>query len=114
MKNYTIDANHKKFGRLASEVARILSGKNEVAYAPNKVPDVFVAVKNLKAIDFDAKKMIQNKYYRHSGYIGSLKIKTLGERINEDIRGLFFDCVKGMLPKNKLLDKRIKRLKVEL
>lgn len=112
MNEYKIDAAGKAMGRVASEAAKILMGKDQVDFAANKVAPSIVIIDNLEKLYFPATKLINKKYYRHSGYIGHLKEKTLGKRVEDDLEGLFRDCVKRMLPDNRLRDQRLRRLKI--
>lgn len=112
-KIYTIDATDKVLGRLAVEIAVLLRGKNEPDFAPNKENNAVVIVKNVEKIKVTGKKMEQKKYFQHSGYLGSAKeipFKTyFVKKPSEVLRRAVF----GMLPKNKLRTKVIKRLKFE-
>ncbi|OQA51970.1 MAG: 50S ribosomal protein L13 [candidate division WS2 bacterium ADurb.Bin280] len=112
MKEITIDVKGKVLGRAAVEIASALIGKSQADYAPNIIPDVTVKVVNAKDIKIDPKKSIANKYYTHSGYLGSLKERSLGEMLERDREKLIKIVVSGMLPKNKLRSQRLKRLKV--
>jgi len=100
--DYTIDATGKKLGRLASEVAVILQDK-----------DGKVIVKNINKLDFDKKKLKTKIYKHHTGYIGHLKERSLKEMYAKDPAWVFRHAVRGMLPKNKLLSKRLKKLVIE-
>ncbi len=107
-----IDAKNKKLGRLASEIAKILMGKDEPDFAPNKVADVEVEVSNVDELDISSKKLEQETHERYSGYPGGRKVlswKEVAER--KGYKALLFEAVKGMLPKNKLQSKRLKNLK---
>lgn len=112
MKEIIIDLDGKSLGRAAVEVANALIGKGEIDYAPNIVPDVSVIIKNMEKAKLDGKKIFSKKYYKHSGYLGSLKESTLGQMWEKDSFELFKKIVRGMLPKNKLTIERIKRIKV--
>lgn len=112
--DYTIDATSKNLGRLASEIAVILQGKKNPAYEPRLEGKDKVFVKNAAKMEVSGKKMKQRKYYRHTTQIGHLKERTLGmvwEKFGpaEVLRR----TVMGMLPKNRLRMKRIKRLVIE-
>ncbi len=113
MTNYTIDATGKKLGRLASEIAIILQGKKVPQYQPRLDLNFKVTVKNIEKLSIDAKKLKNKIYKHHTGYIGHLKEKSLGELFAKDPVKVLKRAVKGMLPKNRLLPKRIKRLIVE-
>ena len=111
---YIIDADKKSIGRVASVAASFLNGKNEVDFTPNKVADVKVRVINISRLKINPRKAIQKKYYTHSGYMGSLKSKTLKEMVSDDVIKLFRNIVKNMLPANRLMKIKMKKLKVEL
>ncbi|MDP1538529.1 MAG: 50S ribosomal protein L13 [bacterium] len=110
---YTIDATGKIMGRLAVEIAVLLRGKNKSDFAPYKDIGDVVIVKNVTRLKFTGKKMEQKKYYRHSGYLGGLKEISLKKLFEKNPTEVFKKAVFGMLPKNKLRAKMIKRLKVE-
>lgn len=109
---HLVDAKDRVLGRMASEIAQILMGKNKVNYSPHTDVGDYVVVINTKEIHLTGKKMDQKVYYRHSNYPGGLKEtkvkKLLKERPEEVTRRAVF----GMLPKNKLQAKRLKRLKL--
>lgn len=112
-KTHTIDATGKSLGRLAGQIALLLRGKNKTDFAPHKEMGDFVVVKNIKKIRFTGKKLEQKKYYRHSGFLGGLK-KTPMEKVFKTNPGeVLKEAVFGMLPKNKLRAKQIKKLRVE-
>ncbi|MEK7193836.1 MAG: 50S ribosomal protein L13 [Patescibacteria group bacterium] len=111
---YTIDAKNKKLGRLASEIALILQGKKSAGYNPRLEGDDSVVVKNIAQIELTGKKLKQKKYFRHTTQIGHLKEQTL--QMLWEKKGpaeVLRRAIKGMLPKNKLLIKRMKRLTIE-
>ncbi|MBD3282000.1 MAG: 50S ribosomal protein L13 [Candidatus Portnoybacteria bacterium] len=112
MKTHKIDAKNKTLGRLAAEIAAILRGKNSPNFAPNKVSEDKVVVFNAKDIVVTGKKFKDKKYYKHSGYLGSLRERTFEEIFEKDEREPLRIAVYGMLPKNKLRDKMIKNLKI--
>jgi large subunit ribosomal protein L13 len=112
--DYTIDATNKRMGRLAGEIAVILQGKKNPKYEPRLEGDDKVIVKNINKLELTGRKMKQKKYYRHTTQIGHLKERTL-EMLWEK-KGpaeVLRRSVMGMLPKNKLRIKRIKRLIIE-
>lgn len=113
MEKKVIDLKGMPIGRAASDVARILCGKEDVDYAPNKVTKTIVEVINLDQVVYTGRKLGQKLYHTHSGYIGHLKTKTMETRVEQDLNGLFTEMVEGMLPKNRLQAKRIKRLKIK-
>lgn len=112
-KTHTIDATGKVLGRLATEIALLLRGKNKPDFAPNKDTGDFVKVKNAGNIKFSGKKIEQKKYFRHSGYLGGLKHDPLKKVLERDAGQVLKKAVWGMLPKNRLRSKQIKRLKTE-
>jgi len=110
---HTIDATGKAPGRLAVEIAVFLRGKHRPSFYPYKDEGDFVVVKNAGKMRFTGKKMEKKVYYRHSGYLGGLKTIPL-KRIFEKNPGKVLEmAVWGMLPKNKLRAKMIKRLKIQ-
>lgn len=113
MKEHKIDITGQVLGRAASEVAKIIIGKDSPDYAPNKLSENKVIVVNIDKLYFSGRKAIQKKYYSHSGYIGSLKEKSLDDEFKADPKKLFTRTVKGMLPKNKLAKEMIKKLRYE-
>lgn len=110
---YTIDASGKVLGRLASEIAILLRGKQKPDFVPYKDAGGFVIVKNIGKLKFTGKKMEQKKYYRHSGYLGELKEIPLKKLFKDKPEEVLKKAVYGMLPKNKLRPQMIKRLKTE-
>ena len=107
-----LDAKGKTLGRFATQIAKILSGKNKPEYTPNADMGDFVVVVNAKDIHVTGKKEEQKKYYRHSGYPGGIKSKLLGEVLNDSASEVIKSAVKGMLPKSKLGRKMFTKLKV--
>ncbi|MCD6545953.1 MAG: 50S ribosomal protein L13, partial [Thermotogae bacterium] len=103
---------NKILGRLASKIATILQGKNKPEYSPNSDCGDYVIVTNCEKIILTGKKLKDKKYYRHSGYLGNLKVKTAGEILEKNPEFLIKQAVKGMLPKNKLGRRMLKKLKV--
>lgn len=107
---HTIDATNKVLGRLASEISILLRGKNKADFAPHKDTGDFVVVKNVNAIRLTGKKLEKKKYYRHTGYLGGLKEIPLKRIFKENPALVLRKAVFGMLPKNKLRSRQIKRL----
>ena len=107
-----LDAKGKTLGRFATQIAKILSGKNKPEYTPNADMGDFVVVVNAKDIHVTGKKEEQKKYYRHSGYPGGIKSKLLGEMLDDSASEVIKTAVKGMLPKSKLGRKMFAKLKV--
>ncbi|MBI2474256.1 MAG: uL13 family ribosomal protein [Candidatus Taylorbacteria bacterium] len=110
---YTIDAENKVLGRIASEAAWALLGKNTPDFQKNTVAQVNVEIVNAGKMILPEKKMASEKYASHSGYPGSQKFTTRQQVVDKHgIEGLLRRTVYKMLPKNKLQDIRIKSLKV--
>ena len=110
---YTIDAADKKIGRVATEAAVFLMGKNLSSFQRNAIPEVTVEIKNTDKASIDEKKMAQKKYSRYSGYPGGLKQPTARQVVaKKSNKELFREAILGMLPKNKLRARMIKNLKI--
>lgn len=109
---YLIDAENKILGRLASEIAKILRGKNKVVFSPNIDCGDNVIVINAEKIRLTGNKLDKKKYRWHSGYPGGLKVKNVKEMLEKRPEFIIFNAVKGMLPKNRLSNKLLKHLKV--
>lgn len=108
----TLEATGYSLGRLASLVAYYLQDKHKPSYAPNKAGETVVKVTNIGGINFKANKLKTKTYYWHTGYIGHLKEATLEELWRKNPEKVFRMAVRGMLPKNKLRDRRLLRLKI--
>lgn len=112
-KTHTIDATDKVLGRLASEIAILLRGKHKTDFIPNRDLGDFVLVKNVKNLKITGQKMEKKEYFRHSGFLGKERFIPLKEVFEKNPAEVLRRAVYGMLPKNKLRDKMIKRLKIE-
>lgn len=112
-KTHIIDASGKVLGRLATNIAIILRGKHKASFDPAKDMGDFVVVKNVNKIRLTGKKMEQKKYFHHTGYLGGLKEVALKEVFKKNPAEVLKKAVFGMLPKNKLRVRQIKRLKFE-
>jgi large subunit ribosomal protein L13 len=112
-KVHIIDATNKSLGRLASQIALLLRGKQKSEFAPHKEVGDFVLVKNVSKMKITGKKLERKKYYRHSGYLGGLKEIPLKKLFESNPAQVLKKAVFGMLPKNKLRSRQIKRLKIE-
>lgn len=111
---HTIDATGRKLGRLSSEIATILMGKDRVDFARNKVADVSVTVENASKMSITDEKLETKEYDRHSGYPGGRKVETARDVVEKKGYGeLIIRAVRGMLPKNKLQDPTMKNLVVK-
>ena len=109
---YLIDASTLPLGKLAVVIADKLMGKSKVTYTPHIDNGDYVVVINAKNIKATGNKMTDKKYYRHSGFPGGLRELSLEELIEKNPALAISEAVKGMLPKNKLSDERMKRLRV--
>ena len=110
---YTIDATGRILGRMATEISILLRGKNLPDFAPYKDAENTVIVKNVEKLIVTGKKMDQKKYYRHSGYLGGLTETPFKDLFKKKPSEVLRKAVLGMLPKNKLRSRMIKRLKFE-
>ena len=99
---YVVDAEGKTLGRLASEVANVLRGKNKPTYTPHIDTGDYVIVVNAEKIQVTGKKLDQKIYYHHSDYVGGMKETTLREMMNKKPEKVIELAVKGMLPKGPL------------
>lgn len=108
-----LDAEGKRFGRLLTEVATILRGKNKPYYTPNVDCGDFVVIINAsKAIFTGANKAEDKLYHRHSGYFGSTKSEKFGDLLSKNPAKLYKLAVRGMLPKTTLGKVMLKKLKI--
>jgi large subunit ribosomal protein L13 len=112
-KTHTIDASGRVLGRLATEIAVLLRGKQNPNFVPYKDMGDFVIIKNIRQIVFTGKKLEKEFLFRHSEYLGGVKEKPLKKAFQENPGEILRKAVLGMLPKNKLKSRQIKRLKVE-
>jgi len=109
---YIFDAKNEVLGRLSTKVADILRGKKKVSFANNTDDGDYVVIVNADKIVLTGKKEEQKRYYKHTGYIGNLKTYTVPELRAKKPTKIIENSVYGMLPKNKLRDDFMKRLKV--
>ncbi|MBN2255304.1 MAG: 50S ribosomal protein L13 [Deltaproteobacteria bacterium] len=109
---YLVDARGKVLGRLASEIARRLRGKHKPIYTPHVDTGDFVVVVNVDKLSLTGKKPTDKIYYRHSGYPGGLTSTPAGKMLKESPERILHLAVKGMLPKNSLGRKMLKKLKI--
>ncbi|MCL5031322.1 MAG: 50S ribosomal protein L13 [Bacteroidetes bacterium] len=109
---YIVDAKDQVLGRLATKVARIIRGKNKAIFTPNADTGDFVVIINASQIKLTGKRELLKDYYHYSGYPGGLKIRSFEELIAKKPEFVIESAVKGMLPKNRLGRKLIKKLKV--
>jgi large subunit ribosomal protein L13 len=109
---YLVDAEGQTLGRLATLLADTLRGKRKPQYTPHVDTGDFVIVVNAEKIVTTGNKLDQKLYYRHSGYPGGLKTRTLREQLDRRPTEVIRAAVKGMLPKNKLARHQLTKLKV--
>ena len=109
---YLVDAEGKILGRLASRIAQILSGKNKPIYTPYLDTGDFVVVINAKKVKVTGKKEEKKIYYHYSGYPGGMKEIVYQKLLEKKPTMIIQKAVRGMLPKNKLGRKMLKRLKI--
>ena len=109
---YVIDATGHTLGRLASEVAKILRGKNKPTFTPHIDTGDYVIIVNADKIAVTGKKLDQKVYYRHSAYVGGLKQETLREKLAKKPEDVLVHAIKGMLPKGPLGREMLKKLHV--
>ena len=109
---YVVDAADQTLGRLASQVASVLRGKNKPTYTPSMDTGAYVIVVNADKIKVTGKKLDQKIYYRHSDYVGGMKETTLKELLAKKPEDVITFAVKGMLPKGPLGRQMIKKLHV--
>ncbi|MGD9001494.1 MAG: 50S ribosomal protein L13, partial [Anaerolineae bacterium] len=109
---YVVDASGQTLGRLASEIARIVRGKHKPIYSPAADVGDFVIVINADKVHVTGRKLDQKMYYRHSGYPGGLKEVSLRRMLEEHPTRVIEHAVRGMLPKTRLGQRMIKKLKV--
>ncbi|MCI8409808.1 MAG: 50S ribosomal protein L13 [Lachnospiraceae bacterium] len=109
---YVVDATDQTLGRLTSEIAKILRGKNKPTYTPHIDTGDYVIVVNAEKIKVTGKKLDQKIYYHHSDYVGGMKETTLKEMLAKKPENVITLAVKGMLPKGPLGRSMLKKLHV--
>jgi large subunit ribosomal protein L13 len=109
---YLVDAEGQTLGRLATRIADTLRGKRKPEYTPHIDTGDFVVVVNAEKIAVTGKKREDKIYYRHSGYPGGLRQRTLGEELARRPTEVLRKAVKGMLPRNRLARRQLTKLKV--
>jgi large subunit ribosomal protein L13 len=107
-----VDANGQTLGRLATQIADALRGKTKPEYTPHVDTGDFVVVVNAEKISVTGNKRADKKYYRHSGYPGGIKERTLDDMLERRPEEVIRHAVKGMLPRNRLARKQLTKLKV--
>ena len=109
---YLVDATNKTLGRLSSEIANRLRGKHKPIYTPHVDTGDYIVVVNASKIRVTGNKMTDKVYYKHSGYIGNMKSMNLETMLEKNPERVIMKSVKGMLPKNKLGNAMLKKLRV--
>jgi large subunit ribosomal protein L13 len=109
---YLVDADGLTLGRLATLIADTLRGKLKPQYTPHVDTGDFVIVVNAEKIHVTGNKLDQKRYYRHSGYPGGLRSRTLREQLDRRPEEVLRKAVKGMLPRNRLARQQINKLKI--
>ncbi len=109
---YLVDAQGQSVGRLSSKIAKILTGKNKPTYTPHVDTGDMVVVINADKVTMTGKKWLDKKYYRRSRFFGSLKETTAKEMLTKNPTFILQDSVQGMLPKTKLGNKMLSKLKL--
>ncbi|WP_223921140.1 50S ribosomal protein L13 [Geobacter sp. AOG2] len=109
---YLVDAQDAVLGRLATQIANVLRGKNKAIFTPSVDTGDFVIVVNAEKIALTGRKLDDKMYYHHTGFPGGLKEITAGKLLEKKPEDLIRKAVKGMLPKNKLARHMLKKLKV--
>ena len=109
---YVVDAEGETLGRLATRIADTLRGKGKAEYTPHVDTGDFVVVVNAEKVHVTGNKLDQKRYYRHSGYPGGLRSRTLREQLDRRPTEVIRKAVKGMLPKNRLARQQLNKLKV--
>lgn len=109
---YVVDADGQTLGRLATRIADTLRGKGKPEYTPHIDSGDFVVVVNAEKIVVTGKKLDEKIYYRHSGYPGGLRARSLREQLDRRPTEVLRSAVKGMLPRNRLARRQITKLKI--
>lgn len=109
---YVVDATDKVLGRMASDLAMRLMGKDKPTYTPNTDTGDFIVVVNAEKVQLTGNKLDDKVYYWHTGYPGGIKSETARERLEKKPATVISDAVRGMLPKNRLGKAMLDKLKV--
>jgi large subunit ribosomal protein L13 len=109
---YVVDAEGQTLGRLATQIADALRGKRKPEYTPHCDTGDFVVVVNAEKVRATGNKMADKRYYRHSGYPGGIRSRTLGEMLDRQPEEVIRKAVKGMLPRNRLGRQQLRKLKI--
>jgi len=109
---HLVDADGQTLGRLATRIADTLRGKNKPQYTPHVDTGDFVVVVNAEKVAVTGKKLDEKRYYRHSGYPGGIRSRTLREQLERRPEEVLRKAVKGMLPRNRLARQQLTKLKI--
>ncbi|MBW1992749.1 MAG: 50S ribosomal protein L13 [Deltaproteobacteria bacterium] len=109
---YLVDAEGQVVGRLASRIASVLRGKHKPVFTPHADTGDFVVVVNADKVRFTGNKLDKKVYYRHSGYMGGLKSTSARQMLKKKPEEVLRHAVRGMLPKNSLGRRQLKKLKI--
>jgi large subunit ribosomal protein L13 len=109
---YVVDAQGKVLGRMASEIAKVLRGKNKPIFTPNVDAGDFVIIINARDVKLTGKKLQKKVYYRHTEYPGGIRERTAEKMLEEKPEDLVLLAIKGMLPKNRLSRRLVTKLKI--
>lgn len=109
-KYYLFNCENFTLGRMSSRIAFLLQGKNNSQYAPNKTGECFIIVINSDKVNVSGRKLNNKMYHSFSGYPGGISSQSLAEVLKKDSRQIIWNSVYGMLPKNKLRDRMMKKM----
>jgi large subunit ribosomal protein L13 len=109
---FLVDVENKVLGRVATQIANVLRGKNKPLFSPSVDTGDFVIVVNAEKVALTGNKLSDKIYYSHSGYPGGIKSITAGKLLEKKAEDIIRKAVKGMLPKNKLASHMLKKLKI--
>jgi large subunit ribosomal protein L13 len=109
---YVVDADGKTLGRLATQIADVLRGKRKPTYTPHVDVGDFVIVVNAEKVAVTGDKREKKLYWRHSGYPGGIRSRTLGDLLEKRPEEVIRKAVKGMLPRNRLARQQLRKLKI--
>lgn len=109
---FVLDASDQVLGRAASRVAHVLRGKHKTSFTPHTDTGDFVIIVNAKLVRLTGRKLERKKYYRHTGYMGGVRVTTAGRMLETHPERVFEAAVRGMLPKGPLGRRMLRKLKV--
>jgi large subunit ribosomal protein L13 len=109
---YVVDADGRTLGRLATQIANVLRGKRKPEYTPHCATGDFVVVVNAEKVAVTGNKREDKLYWRHSGYPGGIRSRSLGEMLERRPEEVLRRAVKGMLPRNRLARQQLRKLKI--